>query len=98
MGDSSQADHGVWSAPGATTSAFATALSLSVLLHAVAREVHDQRRARQLDSHDEGSLLARLAAVSRTSFAFGPSPDGGGRALPTRELARLGDETRLIDS
>jgi squalene cyclase len=30
----SQADDGAWSAPGAATSAFATALSLSVLLHA----------------------------------------------------------------
>jgi squalene cyclase len=30
----SQADDGAWSAPGAATSAFATALSLSILLHA----------------------------------------------------------------
>jgi hypothetical protein len=45
-----QADDGGWSAPGVTTSAFATALSLSILLHA--------RASRQRIEHATSRLIA----------------------------------------
>jgi squalene cyclase len=58
----SQADDGAWGAPGAATSAFATALSLSLLLNARAR------------GHQFERAVARLAALQEEDGGWASHP------------------------